>query len=112
MQQREYVVLRQLFARVEEVQFNNESHPDNVGSHRFRQLCGCLSGPTSSQQVIHNDHALAFLYGVTMHFEGVRTVLERVVVFGSGGWQLSRLSGRDKGGIEPVRQGWHENKTA
>jgi hypothetical protein len=68
VQQRKDVVLFQLFARMEEIQFDHKTQAGDLRAQGFSQLCGCFGRASSGQQVIDNDDALSLLNGVAVNF--------------------------------------------
>src|SRR5437899_11099350 len=101
MQERKNVVLLQLCARVKEVELHHKSKAGDLAAKRFSQLCRSFRSAASGQQVIHNKHALSFFDCVAMDFKSVGAVLERVVIFGGRGGQLSGLADWNESGLPP-----------
>src|SRR6185369_13770793 len=64
------------------------------------------------QQVVNDQHALAFLDGVFVDLESVGAVFQGVVELGGGRGQLARLAQRNESGIQTIRDGGAENKSA
>src|SRR5439155_1170438 len=64
------------------------------------------------EEVINNDHALAFLDSVFVYLKNIRAVFQ--FVFNSCGWggQLARLPHRDKSGVQTIGEGRTEDESA
>src|SRR5215472_1669967 len=104
MQQRKHVVRLQLVAPVQEVQLYDKGQPGNVRTQRLRQLGGRRGRSSRGEQVVHDQHALAFLNCVFVDFKTVAAVLEVVFHFHRGRGKLSRLAHWYEAGIQPIRQ--------
>src|SRR5690242_20665922 len=112
MQQREHVILLQLLAPIEEVEFDYEGKPRYISAQRFGQLHGCRAGSTRGQQIVNDNHALSAADRVFVHLERVAAVLELVSDFSRFCRKLFRLAHRYESRIQPISQSGAEDKTA
>ena len=71
-----------------------------------------FGGASGGEQIVDDQHALAFLDGVLVHLERIRAVFERVIELHRFGGQFAYLAHGNKSGIQTVRESGGEDKSA
>ncbi len=112
MQQREYVVLRQLLATLKEVEFDHKCQSRNLRAQSAGQVRGCDRRSAGRQQVVHDQNALAFFDGIFVDFQRVAAIFEFIPDLYRFGRQLSQLADRNESRIQPVGQRRSKDKSA
>ena len=69
-------------------------------------------GTSGREQVVSNNHALAFLDGVLMNLQRVAAVFEIVTDACSFCRKLSGFAHGNEAGIQTIGESWTENKAA
>ncbi len=88
----------QLVRAAEIRQIDNEARGDNVGADLPQQLHRAFGGAAGRDQVVNQDHALAGMNGIDMHFHLVGAVFERIGHPHGLMRQLAFLADRHKAG--------------
>ena len=104
VQQRHHFVALELLPPVQEIQFHDKAESGNLRAEQRRQLGRGLGGASGGQQIVHDQHALAFLDGVLVHLERVGAVFERVIELHGFGGKFANFAHGNKSGIQAVGQ--------
>src|SRR5664280_3284 len=96
VEEAEDVVLGELAAALQEVEFDGEGEAGDLASKLLHELDGGLHGAAGGEQVVDDHHALAWLNRVEMDLQRIRSVLQVVADMGRWGGELLRLAHGDK----------------
>src|ERR1700737_5574469 len=66
------------------------------------ELCRRLGGSACGQQVVDNEHALAFLDRVPVDLQRIGAIFQGIVKLGGGGRQLAGLAQGDEARIQTI----------
>lgn len=93
-------------------QVDDEAAFDDLAAHLGYQRAGGFCGAAGSDEVVHQQHAIAFLYRVGVDLDAVGAVFERVVVADGFGGKLAFFADRDEALVQRVSQRRAKDKTA
>src|SRR5215831_5293070 len=97
---------------LQELQFNHERQSDDVSAERFDQLDHGFGRAAGREQVVGNDHVVAFADRVSVNLERVPAIFQVVAVAFDLRGQLLRLADRHEASAQMVGQRRGEDETA
>jgi len=108
----EDVVLFESVPAFEEIELHGEGQAGNFSAQLIDEFHGCFHGSAGGQEVVDEDHALAWLDCVRVNLECVRTVFEIVCDTGYSRGKFAGLADGNKPGVEPIGEGRAEDESA
>src|SRR5579859_3504942 len=112
LNQRENIDAIEFRAAVEKRQFHRKGGAFDYAAEFLHKLCGGRSRAASGEQIIANNHALAWLHGIFVDFEGVRSIFEGIGNAGSFRGQLFWFSNRNEPRSKAIRERRSKNESA
>src|SRR5579859_1421957 len=112
LNQRENIDAIEFRAAVEKRQFHRKGGAFDYAAEFLHKLCGGRSRAASGEQIVANDYALAWLHGIFVDFEGVRSIFEGIGDAGSFRGQLFWFANRNETRSKAIRKCRRKNKAA
>src|SRR4051812_50038932 len=99
-------------AALQELQLDEEGEAHDLALESLDELDRAMDGPACREEIVHDQHLLAWGDRVSVDLECVRAVLEGVFDGDGLRRQLAQLADRDESGIELIGHRGAEDEAA